>query len=52
MWHIWWRGEAYVGFCWGTLDERVHFGDLVIEGKIVIRWIFKKWDVGVWTASV
>jgi len=22
-----------------------------IDGRIVLRWIFRKWDVGVWTGS-
>jgi hypothetical protein len=24
---------------------------LGIDGKIILRWIFRKWDVGVWTGS-
>jgi hypothetical protein len=22
-----------------------------VDGKIILRWIFRKWDVGVWTGS-
>ena len=22
-----------------------------VDGRIILRWIFKKWDVGVWTRS-
>jgi len=22
-----------------------------VHGKIILRWIFRKWDVGVWTGS-
>jgi hypothetical protein len=35
-------GEACTGFWWGTLRERDHWGDRGIDGRIIIRWIFKK----------
>jgi hypothetical protein len=22
-----------------------------VDGRIILRWIFKKWDVGLWTGS-
>ena len=45
------RGEAYTGFWWGNLRERDHWGDPDGDGRIVLRWIFRKWDVVVWTGS-
>jgi len=44
-------GEACTGFWWGNLRERDHLGDQDVDGTIIIRWTFKKWDVGVWTGS-
>jgi len=26
-------------------------GEPGVDGKIILRWIFRKWHVGVWTAS-
>jgi hypothetical protein len=37
--------------CLGNLREKDHLGDSGIDGTIILRWIFRKWDVGVWTGS-
>jgi len=44
-------GEAYAGFWWGDLREKDHWGDPGADGRITLRWIFRKWDVGVCTGS-
>jgi len=23
-----------------------------VDGRIILRWIFRKWDVGAWTGSI
>jgi len=51
MWRVWGRGEVYTGLWWGNLKERDHLGDAGADGKIILKWIFRKWDVGVWTKS-
>ena len=28
------------GFEWGNLRERAHWGDLDVDGRIILRWIF------------
>jgi len=45
------RGKAYTGFWWGNVWERDHWGDPGVDGRIILRWIFRKLDVGVWTGS-
>jgi len=43
---VWGRGETYTGFWWGNLRERDHLGDPDIDGRIILRWISRKWGVG------
>ena len=43
--------ETYTGFWWGNLRERDHLGDPGVDGRIILRWIFMKWDVVTWTGS-
>jgi hypothetical protein len=36
-------------FWWGNPRERDHWGDPSVDGRIILRRIFRKWDVGIWT---
>jgi hypothetical protein len=45
------RGEAYTGFWCGSFRERDHLADPDVDGKIILRLIFRKWDLGLWTGS-
>jgi hypothetical protein len=38
-------------FWWRDVREREHLGDPGVDGRIILRWIFRKWDVGAWTGS-
>jgi hypothetical protein len=31
------------------MRERDHLEDPDVDGRIILRWIFRKWDVEVWT---
>ena len=31
----------------GNLRERDHLEDSGVDGRIILRWIFRMWDVGV-----
>ena len=44
MWHVWGKGEGGTGFWWGNLRERDHWGDPDADGRIILRWIFRKWE--------
>jgi hypothetical protein len=35
------RGEECTRFWWGNLRERDHWGDSGVDGRIILRWIFK-----------
>jgi len=39
------RGKAYTGLWWGYLRERDHLEDPGVDWRIILRWIFRKWDV-------
>jgi hypothetical protein len=47
MWH-----EVYTGFWWKDLKETDHFVDQGVDGRVILRWIFKKWDGEVWTGLI
>ena len=46
------EGRVYTGFWWGKLMERDHLEDPGVDWRIILRWIFRNFDVGVQTGSI
>ena len=41
----------YRGFWWGNLRERDHLEYPDVDERIILRWTFRQWDVGVCNGS-
>jgi hypothetical protein len=37
-------GEVYTAFWWENLRETDHVEDPGVDGSIILRWVFRKWD--------
>ena len=42
----------YTGFWWGNLRERDHLEEPGGDGRIILRWLFRKRHVRAWTGSM
>jgi hypothetical protein len=40
------------GFLWGNLIERDHLDDPNVNGSIILKLTFKKWDGEAWTILI
>ena len=49
--HVAHMGEerGCIGCSWGSRREGDHWGDLGVDGWIILGWISRRWDVGIWT---
>jgi len=47
---VWERRGVYTVLV-GKPEGKSNLGDPVVDGRIIFRWIFRKWDVEVWTGS-
>jgi hypothetical protein len=39
-------GDLHKGFWWEDMRERCHMEDLGVDGRIILKWTFKKWYGG------
>ena len=37
MWRLWGRDEGGIGFWWGNLRQRDHWGDPDVDGRIILN---------------
>jgi len=50
MWRLWVTGKIlHTGFWWGEVMERGHLEYLDIDGRVMLKWIFKNLDGETWT---
>jgi hypothetical protein len=38
------RGAVCAGLWWGDLMERYYLEDKGVDVRIILKWVFKKWD--------
>jgi hypothetical protein len=43
---------VYTGLWRGNLRERDHLEDPGVGRRIILRWIFRKWNGGTWTGLI
>jgi len=52
MWNIRDIEDVHIGFWWGNPREREHLQDLGVDGRIILKLIYKKWDGEAWTGLI
>jgi hypothetical protein len=44
MWRVWGRIEVCTGCWWGNLREKGHWKDQDVDKRIILTWIFRKFE--------
>jgi len=37
-----WGRDVHIGFCWGNMRGRDNLEDKGVDGRIILRWSFRK----------
>jgi len=48
MWRVWVRIGGCIVSWWGNRREGDHWGDLGVDGWIILGWSSRRWNVGIW----
>jgi len=48
MWRVWVRRGGCIG-SFGETGGKEHWGDLGVDGWMILGWISSRWDVSIWT---
>jgi hypothetical protein len=43
---------VHTGFWCGDLSEGDHLEDPGLDGRIILKWVFKTWDEETWTGLI
>jgi len=49
MWRVLVRSGGCIGSWWGNRREGDQWGELSVDGWIILGWISRRWVVGMWT---
>jgi hypothetical protein len=43
---------VHTGFWWRDLRERGNLEDTCLDWRVILKWIFYKWDGKIWTGLI
>jgi hypothetical protein len=52
MWHVLETGQVHTGFWWVNLGETDDLDGLGVDGRIRLKWSFKKWHREAWIGLI
>jgi hypothetical protein len=42
MLHVWERGDVRTGYWWGNVIERDNLENPGVDGRMILRWMFRR----------